>query len=128
MTEITLNAITEGAKVRQRTRVSRFAAVVAAMALATTMLAGGGAAKAGEMDGSQKDVINNAQVAERAQGGRDLKAKARAGKDSFILEMPGGETDGLAFYFPPTVSWSEPDDHVPQIHVPQIRLHPVWSW
>ena len=123
MTEITLNANTEAAKARQRTRVSRFAAVVAAMALGVMTLAGGGAAKADELNGTQKDVINDAQVAERAQADRDLKAKARAENDNFIFEIPGGETDGPVFYFPPITSWSEPDDQVPQ-----IRLHTVLSW
>ncbi len=123
MTEITLNANTEAAKARQRTRVSRFAAVVAAMALGAMTLAGSGGARADELNGTQKDVINDAQVAERAQADRDLKAKGGAGNDGFIFEIPDGETDGPVYYFPPTVSWSEPDDHVPQ-----IRLYTVLSW
>ncbi len=122
MTKVALNANIEGAGARKRTRVSGFAAVIAAVALATMTLAGGGAAKAGELDSTHESVIDSAQIAERAQADRDDKANSRAEKDSFILELPG-ETGGPVYYFPPRVFWSEPDDDIPQ-----IRLHTVWRW
>ena len=105
-----------------QTRISRLVAMVAAMTLATMTLAGTGEVKADEFNGTNKFVIDDTQVGELVEADRDLKAKDRAEKDSFILEIPG-ETDGPVYYFPPTVSWSEPDDHIPQ-----IRLHTVWSW
>ncbi len=123
MTKVTLNANTECAKARKQTRVSGLAAMVAAMTLVAMTLAGTGDAKADELNGTNKFVIDDTQVAEWVEADRDVKAKGRAGNGTFIFEFPSSDAESSAYYSPPTASWSEPHDHIPQ-----IRLYTVWSW